>query len=62
MARPFLLAAHAGEESLHQFVESVLEELRICMFATGSQTVAALRGKLQPVTTPNQARGSGGGR
>lgn len=62
MARPFLLAAHAGEEPLHRFVESVLDELRICMFATGSQTVAELRGKLQPVTTINPAGGSGDGR
>ncbi len=50
MARPFLIEAHAGEESLRQFVEGVLQELRICMFATGSPTVADLRGKLQAVT------------
>jgi len=37
MARPFLVAAHAGEEALERFVQNVLEELRICMFATGSE-------------------------
>lgn len=59
MARPFLLEAHSGEESLHQFVASILEELRICMFSTGSRTVAELRGKLQPVT-PLLAAATGG--
>ena len=48
MARPFLVAAHAGEEAVVRLVESVLEELRICMFATGSGTVRELRGKLRP--------------
>ena len=62
MARPFLLEAHSGEESLHQFVENILEELRICMFSTGSQTVAELRGKLQPVTATVPAARSGDGR
>jgi isopentenyl-diphosphate delta-isomerase len=47
MARPFLLAAQAGEESVVRFVERLLEELRICMFATGSATVRELRGKLR---------------
>jgi isopentenyl-diphosphate delta-isomerase len=46
MARPFLIAAHAGEEAVVRLVERVLEELRICMFATGSATVIELRGKL----------------
>jgi len=56
MARPFLLMAQAGEEPLQRFVESVLEELRVCMFATGSQNVSALRGTLRPVHA--LARGS----
>lgn len=49
MARPFLLRAHDGEAALHQFVEGVLDDLRVCMFATGSQNIAALRGTLRPV-------------
>ena len=59
MARPFLLAAHAGEEAVVRLVEDVLEELRICMFATGSGTVTELRGKLRPVDRPAQALGHG---
>ena len=55
MARPFLLMAHAGEEPLEHFVESVLEDLRVCMFATGSQNLAALRGILRPVQNPPPA-------
>jgi len=51
MARPFLLLAHAGEESLHRFVEGVLDDLRVCMFATGSQNIPALRGTLRPMQT-----------
>jgi isopentenyl-diphosphate Delta-isomerase len=47
MARPFLVAAHAGEEAVARLVERVLEELRICMFATGSGSVRELRGKLR---------------
>jgi len=52
MARPFLLAAHAGEDAVVRLVEDALEELRICMFATGSGTVAELRGKLRPADSP----------
>lgn len=48
MARPFLLAAHAGEAALERFIVQTLEELRICMFATGSRTIAGLRGRLLP--------------
>ncbi len=51
MARPFLLMAHAGEEALQHFVESVLDDLRVCMFATGSQNIPALRGTLRAVQT-----------
>lgn len=59
MARPFLLMAHAGEDALHRFVESVLDDLRVCMFATGSQNIPALRGTLRPVQaiTPTGAGG-----
>jgi isopentenyl-diphosphate delta-isomerase len=49
MARPMLVRADEGEESLRQFVAEVIAELRICMFATGSANVAALRGKAAPV-------------
>jgi isopentenyl-diphosphate Delta-isomerase len=47
MARPLLVAAHQGEEAVARLVENVLEELRICMFATGSGSVRELRGKLR---------------
>jgi isopentenyl-diphosphate delta-isomerase len=47
MARPFLLKADEGEEPLHRFVAGLLDELRICMFATGSATLCDLRGKLR---------------
>jgi len=50
MARPMLLKAHEGEEALAGFVEDVLEDLRICLFATGSETATGLRGKLAPCT------------
>jgi isopentenyl-diphosphate delta-isomerase len=49
MARPFLVKADEGEESLQQFIEGLLADLRICMFATGSGNVQALRGKLRAV-------------
>jgi isopentenyl diphosphate isomerase/L-lactate dehydrogenase-like FMN-dependent dehydrogenase len=52
MARPFLVAAHAGEEAVVRLVEDVLEELRICMFATGAGNLAGLRGKLRPACGP----------
>jgi isopentenyl-diphosphate Delta-isomerase len=51
MARPFLVKADEGEEPLHGFIEELLADLRICMFATGSGTVPALRGKLRPSAT-----------
>ncbi len=60
MARPLLLRAHEGEASLEQFIVGTLEELRICMFATGSRTVADLRGKLVPMS-PEMNGGPGGG-
>ncbi len=43
MARPFLVAAEAGEEALRALVESLLEALRIVLFCTGSADIAALR-------------------
>ncbi|MFH1811502.1 MAG: type 2 isopentenyl-diphosphate Delta-isomerase [Pseudomonadota bacterium] len=44
MARPFLLAAHAGDEALDAFIEATLEELRIAMFGVGAGNVDALKG------------------
>ncbi|MES2504608.1 MAG: type 2 isopentenyl-diphosphate Delta-isomerase [Myxococcota bacterium] len=35
MARPMLVAADAGEEALFEFIEDLLLELRIALFATG---------------------------
>jgi len=52
MARPFLLKASEGEAALHAFVEEVIEDLRVCMFATGAPCVAALRGCLDPAGQP----------
>lgn len=54
MARPFLLAAHADGQAVERLVKHVLEELRICMFATGSANLAGLRGKLRlrPAAVP----------
>lgn len=39
MARPMLLAANEGEEVLHQFIESILHELRVAMFGSGFKSV-----------------------
>lgn len=49
MARPLLLKADEGEVALHGYIEDVLEDLRVCMFATGAGTVPALRGRLTHV-------------
>ncbi|HXW52559.1 MAG TPA: type 2 isopentenyl-diphosphate Delta-isomerase [Myxococcota bacterium] len=43
MARPMLMAAIAGEHELFSFIEQVLLELRVAMFATGAKTVSELR-------------------
>jgi isopentenyl-diphosphate delta-isomerase len=61
MARPFLLAAHASEEAVVSLVEGVLEELRICMFATGSGTVRELRDTLRPTGATLPGAGAGAG-
>jgi len=52
MARPMLLRAVQGGDALHAFIEDVLNDLRICMFATGTARVAALRGRVQPAGAP----------
>jgi len=49
MARPMLLQVMQGAAALHAFIEDVLDELRICMFASGAADVAALRGRVHPV-------------
>lgn len=48
MARPMLLKAVEGAQALHAFLEDVLNDLRICMFATGAGSLAALRGRAHP--------------
>lgn len=48
MARPFLMKAHEGEDALQSFVEDVLTDLRVCMFASGATDIASLRGRLVP--------------
>jgi len=50
MARAFLLRAQQGEAALHEFIEDVLTELRVCMFGAGAPNVRALRGALEPAT------------
>jgi isopentenyl-diphosphate delta-isomerase len=45
MARPFLVAAEAGDEALDAFVQDTLLELRIAMFAAG---VGEVRGFKRP--------------
>lgn len=47
IARPFLAKADEGEDALNRYVEELLADLRLCMLATGSGTVGALRGKLR---------------
>jgi isopentenyl-diphosphate delta-isomerase len=54
MARPFLLAAHDGEAALHQLIEDILEELRICMFGASAVDIPALRGRIEPAAQPLQ--------
>jgi isopentenyl-diphosphate Delta-isomerase len=49
IARPFLVKADEGEEVLQRHVAELLGDLRLCMLATGSATVGALRGKLRRV-------------
>jgi isopentenyl-diphosphate delta-isomerase len=44
MARPMLVAAHAGEDALQQFVTDVVEELRVCMFGIGAGSLEQLKG------------------
>lgn len=48
MARPMLLAAARGEAALHAFVDSVITDLRVAMFAAGAASTAELRGRLVP--------------
>jgi isopentenyl-diphosphate delta-isomerase len=43
MARPMLVAAHAGEEELRSFIEDVVTELRISMFGIGARNLEDLK-------------------
>ncbi|NVM44345.1 MAG: type 2 isopentenyl-diphosphate Delta-isomerase [Candidatus Lokiarchaeota archaeon] len=42
MARPFLMVALEGQESIYQFIEKILRELRITMLLTGSKDIGEL--------------------
>lgn len=53
MAQPFLHTAHQGEEALFSFIEQVLGELRISMFASGLSAVSQF-GK-EPGENPKQS-------
>jgi isopentenyl-diphosphate Delta-isomerase len=47
MASPFLKAASQSEDKIRMLIRLIKEEIRICMFATGSKTIAELQdGKL----------------
>jgi isopentenyl-diphosphate delta-isomerase len=56
MARPMLVAAHAGDDVLDGFIQDTLDELRIAMFGIGAASLDALRG-----TTHLRETGHGGG-
>jgi isopentenyl-diphosphate delta-isomerase len=43
MARPMLVAANAGQEALHGFIDDVLTEIRITMFGVGAGDLEALK-------------------
>jgi isopentenyl-diphosphate Delta-isomerase len=57
MARPMLKKAHEGEAALHAFIETVLAELRVCLFGAGAANLAALRGCLMPVGSGSDRAG-----
>lgn len=58
MARPMLKKAHEGDAALHAFIESVIAELRVCMFGAGAANLAQLRGALTDVGAGSSARAS----
>lgn len=39
MARPMLVAGNQGQDALDQFVDNVIDEIRVCMFGVGAKTV-----------------------
>jgi isopentenyl-diphosphate delta-isomerase len=47
MARPMLVAAHAGDDVLDGFIQDTLDELRIAMFGIGAGSLEGLRGTAQ---------------
>jgi isopentenyl-diphosphate delta-isomerase len=44
MAQPMLIHAMTSEDALFQFIEDVLFELKVAMFAAGKASVAHLKG------------------
>jgi isopentenyl-diphosphate delta-isomerase len=61
MARPLLEAAHKGRshaervESVIEVIDTLVEELRIAMFCTGSRNVEQLRTRLNPELQSKQS-------
>jgi isopentenyl diphosphate isomerase/L-lactate dehydrogenase-like FMN-dependent dehydrogenase len=43
MAGPFLKSAAKSTDAILAFLEQLVTEIRICMFATGSSNLTALR-------------------
>lgn len=43
MAQPMLMAADKGEESLHEFIEQTLLELRVALYANGAKNIHELK-------------------
>ena len=52
MARPMLVHANEGEESLERFIDQVMTEIRICMFGIGAENLETLRGTSELVRRP----------
>jgi isopentenyl-diphosphate delta-isomerase len=49
VARPFLKAAHEGEDVLVQTIECWIRELQVALFCTGSRDVLALRARIERI-------------
>ena len=62
MARPFLVAADAGEEALELFVQDTLTTLRIAMFGIGAANLEILRGSPHLRETHHETPRAGGQR
>jgi isopentenyl-diphosphate delta-isomerase len=48
-ASPLLKAAAGSEESAHELLTALVQELRVSMFCTGARNLAELRGRYEPV-------------